>query len=55
MGPRATGNPALGAANLTDKISLYGGSSTALVESIGKGRNGVMPAWANSSAMKKSM
>ena len=44
-GPAGNGNPALGATNLTDKISLYGGSNTALVESIGKGRNGVMPAW----------
>ena len=44
-GPEGKGNPALGAPNLTDKIWLYGGSSTALVETIGKGRNGVMPAW----------
>jgi len=44
-GPEGKGNPALGAPNLTDKIWLYGGSSTALIETIGKGRNGVMPAW----------
>ena len=44
-GPEGKGNPALGAPNLTDKIWLYGGSSVALVETIGKGRNGVMPAW----------
>ena len=44
-GPEGKGNTALGAANLTDKTWLYGGSSTALVESIGKGRNGMMPAW----------
>ena len=44
-GPEGKGNPALGAPNLTDKIWLYGGSSNALIETIGKGRNGVMPAW----------
>jgi cytochrome c oxidase cbb3-type subunit 3 len=44
-GPEGKGNPALGAPNLTDRIWLYGGSSNALIETIGKGRNGVMPAW----------
>lgn len=44
-GPEGKGNPAMGAPNLTDAIWLYGGSNTALVETIGKGRNGVMPAW----------
>lgn len=39
------GNPALGAPNLTDDVWLYGGGEAALVESIGNGRNGVMPAW----------
>lgn len=44
-GPQGKGNPALGAPNLTDNTWLYGGSSVSLVETIGKGRNGVMPAW----------
>jgi cytochrome c oxidase cbb3-type subunit III len=44
-GPEGKGNPALGAPNLTDDIWLYGGGQTALIETIGKGRNGVMPAW----------
>lgn len=44
-GPEGKGNPAMGAPNLTDAIWLYGGSNAALLESIGKGRNGVMPAW----------
>ena len=44
-GPEGKGNPALGAPNLTDAIWLYGGSNAALLETIGKGRNGVMPAW----------
>jgi cytochrome c oxidase cbb3-type subunit 3 len=37
------GNPALGAPNLTDGIWLYGGSEAAIIETITKGRNGVMP------------
>lgn len=40
-----TGNPALGAPNLTDKDWLYGGSEEALMETINKGRQGAMPAW----------
>ena len=44
-GPEGKGTPALGAPNLTDDIWLYGGGLTTLVETIGKGRNGVMPAW----------
>lgn len=43
--PAGTGMTALGAPNLTDKIWLYGGSEAAVVETITKGRNGVMPAW----------
>jgi cytochrome c oxidase cbb3-type subunit 3 len=35
---------AMGAPNLTDKIWLYGGSEKAIMESVTKGRNGVMPA-----------
>lgn len=44
-GPEGKGNPALGAPNLTDDISLYGGGQMSLIETISKGRNGVMPAW----------
>ena len=44
-GPEGKGNPAMGAPNLTDDIWLYGGGQTTLVETITKGRNGVMPAW----------
>ena len=45
-GADAKGNPALGAPNLTDKVWLYGGSEATIIESIAKGRNGVMPAMA---------
>jgi cytochrome c oxidase cbb3-type subunit 3 len=38
------GNQALGAPNLTDDIWLYGGSPSAVEETIAKGRNGQMPA-----------
>ncbi|MEW6119843.1 MAG: cytochrome-c oxidase, cbb3-type subunit III [Pseudomonadota bacterium] len=41
--PDGTGMAALGAPNLTDKVWLYGGSEAAIIESIAKGRNGVMP------------
>ncbi|MGI9249825.1 MAG: cytochrome-c oxidase, cbb3-type subunit III [Pseudohongiellaceae bacterium] len=40
-----TGNPLLGAPNLTDNIWLYGGDTTALIQTISKGRNGTMPAF----------
>jgi cytochrome c oxidase cbb3-type subunit 3 len=43
-GPTGTGNPALGAPNLSDDTWLYGGSITRIAESIAKGRNGQMPA-----------
>jgi cytochrome c oxidase cbb3-type subunit 3 len=43
-GPEGKGNQALGAANLTDKVWLYGSSEAAIIETITKGRNGVMPA-----------
>jgi cytochrome c oxidase cbb3-type subunit 3 len=46
-GPTGTGNPALGAPNLTDDIWLYGGSITRISQSIAKGRNGKMPAHAD--------
>ena len=38
-----TGNPALGAPNLTDNIWLYGGDAANIQQSIATGRNGVMP------------
>ena len=38
------GNPDLGAANLTDKTWLYGGSPKAVEATISKGRTGIMPA-----------
>lgn len=41
--PDGTGMQAMGAPNLTDKLWLYGGSEGAIIESIAKGRNGVMP------------
>jgi cytochrome c oxidase cbb3-type subunit 3 len=42
--PDGTGMTALGAPNLTDKVWLYGGSESAIMESINKGRAGNMPA-----------
>jgi cytochrome c oxidase cbb3-type subunit 3 len=42
-----TGNQALGAPNLTDKVWLYGGSAETVMETIRKGRNGTMPAFAD--------
>jgi len=42
-GPEAKGNPALGAPNLTDNVWLYGSSEAVIIETISKGRNGVMP------------
>jgi len=41
--PDGTGNPQLGAPNLTDDDWLYGGSTYSIRESIANGRNGVMP------------
>ncbi|MDH3636057.1 MAG: cytochrome-c oxidase, cbb3-type subunit III [Gammaproteobacteria bacterium] len=43
-GSAGTGNPALGAPNLTDDVWLYGGSLTRISQSIAEGRNGQMPA-----------
>jgi cytochrome c oxidase cbb3-type subunit 3 len=43
-GPEGKGNPALGAANLTDDVWLYGGSPKAIEATIRGGRNGIMPA-----------
>jgi len=42
-GADGTGNPALGAPNLSDNIWLYGGSVAAISQSIAQGRNGRMP------------
>ena len=45
-GPEGKGNAALGAPNLADNVWLYGsGGESTIVETITKGRNGVMPAW----------
>ncbi len=42
--PDGTGNTMLGAPNLTNNIWLYGGSPSAIKETIAKGRSGKMPA-----------
>ncbi len=44
-GAGGSGNQALGAPNLTDKIWLYGGSAETIMETIRKGRNNTMPAF----------
>lgn len=44
-GESGKGNQELGAANLTDKIWLYGSDEATLIETISNGRAGVMPAW----------
>jgi len=42
----ARGNPAIGAPNLVDRVTLYGdGSRQSLFDSIAYGRSGVCPAW----------
>ncbi len=43
-GANGSGNQALGAPNLSDRIWLYGGSPSTLRETITKGRSGHMPA-----------
>ena len=43
-GPEGKGMAAMGAPNLTDKVWLYGGSEATIVETVLKGRNGMMPA-----------
>ena len=43
-GMDATGNPLMGAPNLTDNTWLYGGSEGVIKQTITKGRAGVMPA-----------
>ena len=47
-GPEAKGNPMLGAPNLTNGIWLYGGSADQIAATLRGGRNGQMPAFANS-------
>jgi cytochrome c oxidase cbb3-type subunit 3 len=44
-GAEGKGNPSLGAPNLTDNVWLYGGGIEDIVETIRRGRNGVMPAF----------
>jgi cytochrome c oxidase cbb3-type subunit 3 len=44
-GADGSGNPLLGAPALNDPIWTYGGDRAAVIESIGNGRNGVMPAF----------
>lgn len=44
-GATGTGNPALGAPNLTDGTWLYGGDLATIEQTIRDGRHGVMPAW----------
>lgn len=46
-GADAKGNQALGTPNLTDKIWLYGGSAETIMETIRKGRDNTMPAFAD--------
>ncbi|MBU2886898.1 cytochrome-c oxidase, cbb3-type subunit III [Gilvimarinus agarilyticus] len=43
-GADATGNPMLGAPNLTDDIWLYSGEPSGIRQTLREGRNGVMPA-----------
>jgi cytochrome c oxidase cbb3-type subunit 3 len=43
-GADGKGNQALGAPDLTDSTWLYGGTKTSIMETIAKGRQGVMPA-----------
>ena len=40
-----TGNPALGAPNLTNGVWLYGGTREQIAHTLRAGRNGVMPAF----------
>ena len=47
-GMDGTGNPALGAPNLTDDTWLYGGDADAIEYAVRNGRNGQMPAFGES-------
>ncbi len=42
-----TGNPMLGAPNLTNDIWLYGGDAETITATLTNGRNGMMPAQAD--------
>ncbi|MEY4557097.1 MAG: hypothetical protein RLY42_270, partial [Pseudomonadota bacterium] len=42
-GVEGKGMAAMGAPNLTDKVWLYGGSEATIIETVLKGRNGMMP------------
>jgi len=44
-GPTGTGNPQLGAPNLTDNDWLYGSDRASIRDQIWSGHGGVMPAW----------
>jgi len=44
-GEKGAGNPEVGAKNLTDGIWLYGGDRATIIDTIGNGRGGSMPAW----------
>ena len=44
-GADGTGNPMLGAPNLTDDSWLYGRGESTIIETITSGRNSVMPPW----------
>jgi cytochrome c oxidase cbb3-type subunit III len=44
-GEKATGNPEMGAPNLTDPNWLYGGRAEAVFETLWQGRQGQMPGW----------
>jgi len=44
-GSGGTGNQAIGAPNLSDKIWLYGGSVDTIMETIRKGRDNTMPSF----------
>ena len=44
-GQEATGNPAMGAPNLSDKVWLYGSSEATIVDTVTYGRQNRMPAW----------
>ena len=44
-GAGGTGNQAMGAPNLADKVWLYGGSADTIMETIRKGRTGAMPSF----------
>lgn len=46
-GPDGHGDAAIGAPNLRDAITLYGGSRAALTRSVERGRRGISPAFAD--------